>query len=145
MLKMNNKKNYMLYKIFLTTILFFIFNSFSNAKEFNIKNGEQLYQKNCSSCHMRNLSGHPKWQTKLDDDGHRQAPPLNGKGHTWHHAPKELFQTIRYGYKKINPNYKGKMIGNEKLTDDEVWSILNYIKSIWPENIKTKYNSYYGE
>ena len=136
----------MLFKIFLTFILFYFFNlSFSVAKEFNIENGELLYQKNCSSCHMKNLSGHPKWKTELDEDGHRQAPPLNGTGHTWHHAPKELFQTIRYGYKKADPNYNGKMMGNENLTDNEIWSILNYIKNIWPENIEIKYKSYFGE
>ena len=136
----------MLFKIFFSTILFCVFNSsFGIAEEFSIDNGEILYQKNCSSCHMKNLSGHPKWQNELDTDGHRQAPPLNGTGHTWHHAPKDLFQTIRYGYKKIDPNYKGKMIGNENLTDDEVWSILNYIKSVWPDNIKAKYDAYFGE
>ena len=140
------KKIHMLFKIFFTSILFCVFNSsFVIAKEFNIENGEILYQKNCSSCHMKNLNGHPKWQTELDEDGHRQAPPLNGTGHTWHHAPKDLFQTIRYGYKKIDPNYKGKMIGNKNLTDDEVWSILNYIKNIWPENIKMKYESHFGD
>ena len=136
----------MFFKIFVISILFYVFNSsFCIAKESNIATGELLYQKNCSSCHMKNLSGHPKWQTELDVDGHRQAPPLNGTGHAWHHAPKDLFQTIRYGYKKIDPNYKGKMIGNENLTNDEVWFILDYIKSIWPENIKMKYQSHFGE
>ena len=136
----------MLYKIFLTSILIYFFNlNFSVAKDFNIKNGELLYQKNCSSCHMKNLSGHPKWQNELDEDGHRQAPPLNGTGHAWHHAPKDLFQTIRYGYKKADPNYNGKMMGNENLTDNEVWSILEYIKNIWPENIKMKYESHFGD
>ena len=136
----------MFFKIFIIFILFYIFNSnFGIAKEFSIENGEILYQKNCSSCHMKNLSGHPKWQTELDEDGHRQAPPLNGTGHTWHHAPKDLFQTIRYGYKKADPNYNGKMMGNENLTDNEVWSILEYIKNIWPENIKMKYESHFGE
>ena len=136
----------MLLKIFFTTIFLCIFNfAFGATKEFSIENGKLLYQKNCSSCHMKNLSGHLKWKTELDEDSHRQAPPLNGTGHAWHHEPKQLFQIIRYGYKKIDPNYKGKMLGNEKLTDDEVWSILNYIKSIWPENIKTKYDSRFSE
>ena len=136
----------MLFKIFFTSILIYFFNlNFSVAKDFNIKNGELLYQKNCSSCHMKNASGHPEWQTKLDKDGHRQAPPLNGTGHAWHHAPKDLFQTIRYGYKKADPNYNGKMIGNENLTDNEVWSILEYIKNIWPENIKMKYKSRFDD
>jgi len=37
------------------------------------------------------------------------------------------------------------MLGNENLSEDDVWSILGYIKSIWPEEIRTKYNSYFGE
>ena len=48
-------------------------------------------------------------------------------------------------HKKFDPNYKGKMLGNEDLSEDDVWSILGYIKSIWPEEIRTKYNSYFGE
>jgi len=136
----------MFFKILFTTILLYAFNTaFGVTMEFNIENSELLYKKNCSSCHMQNLSGHPKWKTELDADGHRQAPPLNGTGHAWHHAPEQLFQIIRYGYKKMDSNYNGKMLGNQKLTDYEIWSILNYIKSIWPENIKTKYDSHFGE
>ena len=46
----------MLLKIFFTSILFYIFNSgFIVAKEFDIEDGELLYQKNCSSCHMKIL------------------------------------------------------------------------------------------
>ena len=48
-------------------------------------------------------------------------------------------------FKKIDPNYKGKMIGNENLTDDGIWSILEYIKSMWPENIRTKYDSRFSK
>ena len=33
----------------------------------------------------------------------------------------------------------------ENLTDNEVWSILDYIKNIWPENIKMKYESRFGD
>ena len=113
--------------------------------DFNIEQGKELYVENCSTCHMENLSGHPKWKSELDEEGQRQAPPLNGTGHTWHHSPEQLFQIIRYGYKKFDPNYKGKMLGNEDLSEDDVWSILEYIKSMWPENIRTKYDSRFSE
>jgi hypothetical protein len=43
----------------------------------------------------------------------------------------------------MDPNYKGKMMGNEDLTDDEIWSILAYVKFIWPDSIKDKYKSMY--
>ena len=106
---------------------------------------KDLYNSHCSSCHMNNLAGNLKWKSSLDEDGQRLPPPLNGTGHTWHHSPQQLFKTIRYGYKKINPNYKGKMLGNEKLTDNEIWSILEYIKSNWPEKIRDKYDSNFSE
>ena len=111
------------------------------AKDLDIFQGMELYTNNCASCHTGNLTGNPEWKTSLDDDGQRLPPPLNGTGHTWHHAPQQLFDIIRYGYKKTNPDYQGKMLGNENLTDDEIWSILEYIKTMWPENIRAKYDA----
>ena len=111
------------------------------AKDLDIFQGMELYTNNCASCHMGNLTGNPEWKSGVDDDGQRLPPPLNGTGHTWHHAPQQLFDIIRYGYKKTNPNYQGKMLGNENLTDDEIWSILEYIKTMWPENIRAKYDA----
>ena len=102
---------------------------------------KELYTNNCSSCHMNNLSGNSEWRSSLDEDGQRLPPPLNGTAHTWHHAPQQLFNIIRYGYKKIDPNYQGKMLGNKMLTDDEIWLILEYIKNMWPAEIQTKYDS----
>ena len=109
-----------------------------------VANAKELYANNCSSCHMDNLTGSSEWKSSLDEDGQRLPPPLNGTGHTWHHSPQQLFSIIRYGYKNI-ANYQGKMIGNENLTDDEIWSILKYIKSKWPEKIRVKYNSSFIE
>ena len=94
---------------------------------------------------MGNLAGNPDWKSGVDEDGQRLPPPLNGTGHTWHHSPEQLFQITRYGYKKFDPNYKGKMLGNEDLSEDDVWSILEYIKSMRPENIRTKYDSHFSE
>ena len=119
--------------------------SSANAKNIDIFKGMELYTNNCVSCHMENLVGNPDWKSGVDEDGQRLPPPLNGTAHTWHHSPDQLFQVIRYGYKKFDPNYKGKMLGNEDLSEDDVWSILAYIKSLWPEEIRTKYNSNFGE
>lgn len=132
--------------IFFTFLLFCLsFNTSSNSKNIDLFKGMELYNKNCSSCHMMNLAGKLDWKTGVDEDGQRLPPPLNGSGHTWHHSPEQLFQIIRYGYKKFDPNYKGKMLGNEDFSEDDVWSILEYIKSIWPQEIRTKYNSYFDE
>jgi mono/diheme cytochrome c family protein len=103
--------------------------------------GKALYYTHCASCHGENLQGQPKWKTSLDEDGHNYAPPLNGTGHTWHHSEEQLYNIIRYGLTFYNENYKGKMKGNDQLSDEDVWSILEYIKSIWPESIQKKYKT----
>ena len=80
----------------------------SDPKDITLINAKELYTNNCSSCHMINLAGNSEWKLLLDEDGQRLPPPLNGTGHTWHHSPQQLFDIIRYGYKKMDPNYMSK-------------------------------------
>ena len=103
-----------------------------------------LYQNNCASCHGKNLQGQIGWQNKLDDDGHRLAPPLNGTAHTWHHSPEYLYRVIKYGFASFDSNYKGKMLGNSDLSDEEVWELVSYMKEVWPIEIKEVYENRYG-
>ncbi len=103
--------------------------------------GKSLYVTHCASCHGDNLQGQLNWSTKKDGDGHNLSPPLNGTGHTWHHSQEQLFSVIKYGFKIYNENYDGKMQGNDKLNDNDIWSILAYMKSVWPESIQKKYDS----
>ena len=73
---------------------------------------------------------------RLDEDGHRKAPPLNGTGHTWHHDDATLHNIIKYGLAKIVKNYEGKMIGfGDKINDKQIDSVLSYIKSHWEDEI----------
>ena len=103
--------------------------------------GKALYDTYCASCHGERLQGNPKWNITTDEDGDNLPPPLNGTGHTWHHSPEQLFNIIKYGLKIYNEGYKGKMQGNPDLSDEDVWSILAYIKYVWPESIRQKYDS----
>ena len=97
--------------------------------------GKEVYQANCASCHQPNLSGQVGWKDKLDADGHRLAPPMNGTGHTWHHDDKTLFYIIKYGLAKLVPKYEGKMMGfGDQLNDQEIKSVLAYIKSFWTDD-----------
>ena len=99
-----------------------------------IAKGKIAYENNCVSCHMINLAGAKNWKG-VDEDGHRKAPPLNGTGHTWHHDDKTLHGIIKNGLAKLVKNYEGKMIGFEdKLSDNDIDSILAYIKSYWPKD-----------
>jgi cytochrome c len=106
-----------------------------------ISKGETLYMSNCASCHGSQLEGKKNWTSGKDEDGQSLPPPLNGEGHSWHHSPDQLFQIIRYGFKIYNPNYQGKMQGNEILSDEDIWSILEYMKSVWPKKIRDQYKS----
>ena len=108
-----------------------------------IYEGKVIYLANCATCHGVNLQGNPNWRSGTDKDGQRLPPPLNGTGHTWHHSPEPLFQIIKYGLKIYDENYEGKMVGNENLTNKEIYSLLEYIKSVWPEELRTNYTETY--
>jgi len=108
-----------------------------------IYEGKVIYLANCAACHGVNLQGNPNWRSGTDKDGQRLPPPLNGTGHTWHHSPEPLFQIIKYGLKIYDENYEGKMVGNENLTNKEIYSLLEYIKSVWPEELRTNYTETY--
>jgi mono/diheme cytochrome c family protein len=99
-----------------------------------IKRGKVISNKFCSLCHGKNLEGQPDWRTR-NDDGKLPAPPLNGTGHTWHHADELLFGIIKKGLVPPfgPPNYKTDMPAWEStLSDEDIWAVLAYIKSRWP-------------
>ena len=100
-----------------------------------IARGKIVYESNCVSCHQVNLVGAENWKG-LDEDGHTKAPPLNGKGHTWHHDDATLHNIIKYGLVKLIKDYKGKMLGFEdSLKDKDIDSVLSYMKSFWPDDV----------
>jgi hypothetical protein len=118
--------------IFIILIYYFSKSNVNNQSNININDEISptvitLYQNNCASCHGLKLQGQNGWKSKLDEDGHRLAPPLNGSGHTWHHSPDYLY----------------KIIGNDSLTDQEVWHLIDYIKKVWPIKIQDVYNKRY--
>ena len=49
-----------------------------------------------------------------------------------------MLQPKRTKHRKV---FKGKMKGNDQLNDEDVWSILEYIKSVWPDSIQKKYKT----
>jgi len=91
---MTNSRHINLVIFFPVLLMCLSFYTSSNSKNIDLFKGMELYNKNCSSCHMANLAGNPDWKSGVDDDGQRLPPPLNGTGHTWHHSPDQLFQII---------------------------------------------------
>lgn len=99
-----------------------------------VRLGERIYAEKCASCHGANLEGQPNWRTP-DAEGYLPAPPHDETGHTWHHPDALLFQITRDGTAAIAPEgYKTHMSGfGDVLSDREIWSVLAFIKSRWPE------------
>jgi mono/diheme cytochrome c family protein len=100
--------------------------------------GGALYQQYCASCHGATLEGEAEWRSRKAD-GKLPAPPHDETGHTWHHPDRQLFAITKFGIEALVPNYESDMIGfADQLSDEEIWAVLDYIKSQWPEDIRQK-------
>jgi len=86
----------------------------------SIAAGQQLYLRNCASCHGRNGEGGP------GNDLIPAAPSLLGD--SWSHGSTdgELFVNIKNG---IAPDFN-MVPFKDKLKDDDIWNVVNYIRSI---------------
>ncbi len=98
--------------------------------------GAGLYQENCASCHGDTLQGQANWQSQ-GEDGQLPAPPHDETGHTWHHGDGLLFSYTKLGGKAALAQqgvvFNSGMPGfADRLSDQQIWDILAYIKSTWP-------------
>jgi len=92
-----------------------------------IARGEMLYAQFCASCHQPDLTGTSDWKTPLPD-GSFPPPPHDDSGHTWHHPDFLLVEIVALG----GESYGGTMPAfSDKLTVEETFSILTFIKSHW--------------
>ncbi len=92
--------------------------------------GQALYEANCANCHGINGEGqYPSDPYKLNEDGLAGAPPHDVTGHTWHHPDQQLIEIIFNGQNL--PNFELMPSFKDKLTIDEMISILAHIKTWW--------------
>jgi len=107
----------------------------------DIVSGQTLYAEQCASCHGADLQGQPNWQ-RLNDDETMPAPPHDETGHTWHHDNRLLFTYTKLGgqgalAERGITNVKSGMPGfSDVISDEEIWDILAYIRSKWPERVQ---------
>ena len=97
-----------------------------------IDQGRVLFSDNCAVCHGDKAQGTVREWQKPDASGKYPPPPLNGTAHTWHHPIGALGKTIRNGTLSIGgsmPPWK------DKLSEDEIFSIIMYVSSLWPDEI----------
>ncbi|OGT27454.1 MAG: hypothetical protein A2Z17_01825 [Gammaproteobacteria bacterium RBG_16_66_13] len=98
-----------------------------------VARGAELYATNCGACHGTELEGASNWKRSLPD-GSLPPPPHDSSGHTWHHPDGLLLEIIAGGGV---PALNSKMPAfGEKLTPDEMRSILEFIKSNWGKDAR---------
>ncbi|MGH1417162.1 MAG: c-type cytochrome [Pelagimonas sp.] len=107
----------------------------------DLTNGQSLYVEHCASCHGANLEGQPDWRMP-NENGVLPAPPHDETGHTWHHDNQLLFEYTQLGGEEALAargvtGFASGMPGfGGALTDDDIWDILAYIRSTWPERVQ---------
>jgi len=105
--------------------------------------GATVYRDHCAGCHGANLEGQPNWMSRKPD-GRFPAPPHDETGHTWHHPDETLFDLTKLGLKPpLAPaGYQSDMPAfGPVLTDEQIWAVLAFIKSRWPEKIQARHSS----
>ena len=97
--------------------------------------GASLYQRHCAECHGKNAEGDASWRQR-DADGKYPPPPLNGRGHAWHHSKQRLIEMIAEGSgpRGAMPAWQGK------LSQKEMESIVAWLQAQWPDMI---YDAWY--
>ncbi len=123
----------------LGAIVLGLFGSEGKSSAERLALGRQVYEAHCAACHGAELEGEPDWRSRRAD-GTLPAPPHDATGHTWHHPDAQLFDITKQGTAAFAPaGYKTTMTGfAEVLSDEEIRATLDYIKSRWPEDIRTR-------
>lgn len=105
-----------------------------------VAQGKAVYAEQCASCHGARLEGQPEWQSRKPD-GRLRAPPHDASGHTWHHPDADLFKITKQGVVEFAPpGYESDMPAfGGVLSDAEIWAVLAFIKSSWPEEIRLRH------
>ena len=101
--------------------------------------GQGVYANNCAECHGANLEGEVNWQQQNEDNSFR-SPPHDPSGHTWHHSDRILLESIELGGARLPDNIGGTSnmpTFADTLTEEEITAVLTYIKSTWPEDVRS--------
>jgi mono/diheme cytochrome c family protein len=108
-----------------------------------VSRGRQVYAHNCARCHGKELQGELQAGLIVPEGG-MPAPPLNGTGHSAHHSDADMFSTVNAASAdggQLRPRRMPRF--GPILTDDDIWAVIAYIKSRWPESIRRQHAEYF--
>lgn len=110
-----------------------------HANSAQVALGHSLYDQHCAFCHAVDLAGKPGWDGDYPSGG-RPPLPLDGSGAIWRLADRDIFDVTKFGGQPFSPpTYKNDMPAFEgRLADADIWAIIAFIKSRWPEDIRTR-------
>ncbi len=99
--------------------------------------GQGTFAATCAVCHGVEGEGEPDWHIRKADET-LPAPPLNGDGHTWHHADGLLYRIVSQGGQLWEdpslPQFKSGMPAfGEQLSNEEIIAVIEYVKSLWAD------------
>jgi mono/diheme cytochrome c family protein len=94
----------------------------------SIARGKQFYLIHCVECHDQDGKG----LGRRDFNGTPPADLTNPD--EWLHGTSAdaIFSSVREGTKGDMPAYK------DKLQDEQIWHVVNFIRSLWPESKRPK-------
>lgn len=92
---------------------------------------QRNYNSYCAHCHgyVGDGQGAPSEERTLAL-GYKIVPRHDAQGHTWQHPDQLLFETIKYGVDSPLNLYPMVEYGS-RLTDDDIWGIIDYLKRFW--------------
>ena len=98
--------------------------------------GHTLYDQHCAYCHGVDLAGQAGWDGNFPE-GSRPALPLDGSAPIWRLTDRDIFDITKFGGQPFSPpSYRNEMPAYEgRLADADMWAILAYIKSRWPQDV----------
>src|SRR5690606_15294047 len=99
--------------------------------------GHSLYDQHCAFCHGTDLAGKPGWDGDYPAGG-RPAVPLDGSGAIARLGDRHLFDLTKFGGPPLSPtDDRHGMPGLQGLlADADIWAILAFVKSRWPEGAR---------
>jgi mono/diheme cytochrome c family protein len=102
-----------------------------------VARGKQVYVTRCASCHASDLKGEQGWPERRPN-GVMPASPLDQGGTAWQRGDQWLFTTIKQGGQATAPPGSSSSMPafGGGLTDGDIWAVLSYIKSTWPQQIQ---------